>query len=264
MMQRGPMLVRVIVAALLIGGFATAPALSRNAPGQQAERRYVVQPGDTFRAIADRLGVAMEDLGAINGVPPPYIVRIGQVLQVPLPRRPEPAPYRPEPAPSRDAFRPLPKQTLPKLTKPIAKKPANAAAKRLAGAPRLIWPTDGAVASGFGSARIGKPNASANRGIDLGAYRGMTVRAAAAGRVIFAGHEPDRFGLLLVIDHGGGWASAYAYLGDLTVKEGQMVRSGERIARVGASGEARRPTLHFELRKDNVALDPIPYLPTRF
>ena len=264
MMQRGPMLVRVIVAALLIGGFATAPALSRNAPGQQAERRYVVQPGDTFRAIADRLGVAMEDLGAINGVPPPYIVRIGQVLQVPLPRRPEPAPYRPQPAPSRDALRPEPKQTLPRPTNAPAKKPPFAPAKRLAGAPRLTWPTDGAVMSAFGSALIGRPNAPANRGIDLSAYKGMTVRAAAGGRVIFAGHEPDRFGLLLVIDLGGGWASAYGYLGDLTVKEGQMVRAGERIARVGASGEARRPTLHFELRQDNVALDPIPYLPTRF
>ena len=253
MMQRGPMLVRVIVAALLIGGFATAPAPLRSAPGQQTVRHYLVQPGDTFRAIADRLGVAMDDLGAINGVPPPYVVRIGQVLQVPLPRPPEPAPYRPES-----------KQTLPKPTKSPVKRPPLAPAKRLAGAPRLTWPTDGAVMSAFGSALIGKPNAPANRGIDLGAYKGMTVRAAAGGRVIFAGHEPDRFGLLLVIDHGGGWVSAYAYLGDLTVKEGQMVRAGERIARVGASGEARRPTLHLELRKDNVPLDPMPYLPTRF
>ena len=93
---------------------------------------------------------------------------------------------------------------------------------------------------------------------------GAGVRAAAAGKVIYAGHEPERFGLLLVIDHGNGWATAYAYLGDVTAKEGQTVRAGERIARVGASGEARRPTLHFELRHDNVPLDPGPYLPPRF
>ena len=77
-----PVLVRVMVAALLVGGNGAVPALSRNAPAPQIERHYVVQPGDTFRAIADRLGVAMEDLGAINGVPPPYIVRIGQSLKV--------------------------------------------------------------------------------------------------------------------------------------------------------------------------------------
>ncbi len=248
MIARGPVLVRVMVAALLVGGIGAAPALSRNAPAPQAERRYVVQPGDTFRAIADRLGVAMEDLGAINGVPPPYVVRIGQSLKVPLPRRPEPAPYR-ETAPVKPA-------------KPAARAPAPAPiapGRKLAGAPRLAWPTDGAVASTFGQPVNGK----LNNGIDLSAYKGMTVRAAAAGRVIFTGHEPERFGLLLVIDHGNGWASAYAYLGDVTVKEGQTVRAGERIARVGASGEVRRPTLHFELRHDNVALDPRPYLPTR-
>ena len=243
MMPWRPVPVRVIMAALLVGGIGATPAVSRNPPVPQVERRYVVQPGDTFRAIADRLGVAMEDLGAINGVPPPYIVRIGQSLNVPLPRRPEPPPYRDVP------------QAMPKPAKLPVKKPALAPAVRLVGAPRFTWPTDGAVASGFGPS---------NNGIDLGAYKGMTVRAAAGGRVIFAGHEPERFGLLLVIDHGGGWASAYAYLGDLTVKEGQTVRSGERIARVGASGEVRRPTLHFELRHDNLALDPGPYLPPRF
>ena len=245
MTMRGPVLVRVIVAALFVGAIPT------HAASPPPPRSYVVQPGDTFRSVADRLGVAMEDLGAINGVPPPYIVRIGQSLKVPLPRRPEPKPYR-QPAPLRPIVRaPAP---APPAPAPIAP------ARKLAGAPRLAWPTDGAVTSTFAQSVSGKPN----RGIDLAAYKGMTVRAAAAGRVIFAGHEPERFGLLLVIDHGNGWASAYAYLGDLTVKEGQTVRAGERIARVGASGEVRRPTLHFELRHDNVALDPTPYLPTRF
>jgi len=248
MTSRGPALVRVIMAALL---FAAAPAHSRNAPAPPPARTYVVQPGDTFRAIAQRFGVEMEDLGAINGVPSPYLVRIGQVLKVPLPRRPEPVYASPVRAPAADR-EPVPaKQARPA---PIAP------ARKLAGAPRLAWPTDGAVANGFGQTVNGKPE----NGIDLVAYKGMAVRAAAGGKVIFAGKEPERFGLLLVIDNGDGWASAYAYLGDLTVKEGQTVRAGERIARVGASGEARRPTLHFELRKDNVAMDPRPYLPQRF
>ena len=244
MIARGPLLVRVIMAALLVGAIPT------HAASPPPPRSYVVQPGDTFRSVADRLGVAMEDLGAINGVPPPYIVRIGQMLRVPLPRRPEPKPYR-ESAPARPVVRaPAPAPA----SAPIAP------ARKLAGAPRLAWPTDGAIDRAFAQPVNGKPN----RGIDLAAYKGMTVRAAAPGKVIFAGHEPERFGLLLVIDHGNGWASAYAYLGDVTVKEGQMVRAGERIARVGASGEVRRPTLHFELRHDNVALDPTPYLPTQF
>ncbi|MFM9673614.1 murein hydrolase activator EnvC family protein, partial [Streptomyces galilaeus] len=89
-------------------------------------------------------------------------------------------------------------------------------------------------------------------GIDLTAFAGMTVHAAAPGRVLFAGTEPGRFGQLIVIDHGGGWATAYAYLGKVSVREGQQVARGADIARIGSSGEATRPTLHFELRKDNV------------
>lgn len=206
------------------------------APGRSAERGYVVQPGDTFRAIATRLAVDMADLGAINGIPSPYVVRVGQVLRVPLPRRLEPGFSRP-------------------TAMPTAPPPPPVTAE----APRLAWPTDGAIAARFGVTVDGRPN----KGIDLAAYRGLAVRAAAAGRVIFAGHEPERFGQLVVIDHGGGWATAYAYLGELSVREGSSVRRGDRIARIGDSGAARTPTLHFELRRDNVAVDPAPFLPPR-
>jgi murein DD-endopeptidase MepM/ murein hydrolase activator NlpD len=92
----------------------------------------------------------------------------------------------------------------------------------------------------------------ANNGIDLAAFAGMTVHASAAGKVIFAGNEPERFGQLIVIDHGRGWVTAYAYLGRIDVKQGQQVAARQSIARIGKSGEARKPTLHFELRRDNV------------
>jgi lipoprotein NlpD len=91
----------------------------------------------------------------------------------------------------------------------------------------------------------------------------MTVHAAAAGKVIFAGTEPERFGQLIVIDHGGGWVTAYAYLGKVSVKEGQTVPARAVVARIGASGEAVKPMLHFELRRDNAPRDPLPYLPVR-
>lgn len=218
---------------------ATArPAVRQVAADRPAAREYVVQRGDTFRAIAARLGVDMRDLGAVNGIPSPYVVRIGQVLRVPLPRRPEPG----------------------LVARPPVARPAPSPPGPATDAPRLIWPTDGAVATGFGATVRGRPN----RGIDLVAYRGLAVRAAAAGRVIFAGQEPERFGQLVVIDHGGGWTTAYAYLGEVTVREGEAVRQGERIARVGESGAAHSPTLHFELRRDNVPVDPARVLPQRF
>ena len=102
-----------------------------------------------------------------------------------------------------------------------------------------------------------------SNGIDLTAHYGTKVRAAAAGTVLYAGKEPERFGQLILVDHGGGFVTAYAYLGMMTVKEGQAVTKGERIALVGQSGEVQRPTVHFELRRNNVPRDPELYLPPR-
>jgi len=137
--------------------------------------------------------------------------------------------------------------------------PAKAPTKREAGVPRLVWPTSGAVTAKFGAPVKGLPN----NGIDLAAFAGMTVHAAAPGKVVFAGTEPERFGQLILIAHGSGWVTAYAYLGQVKVKEGQQVKARQVIARIGKSGEARRPGLHFELRKGTAPRNPALYLPIR-
>jgi murein DD-endopeptidase MepM/ murein hydrolase activator NlpD len=144
-----------------------------------------------------------------------------------------------------------PENLLPKRT--------TAPARKETGAPRLTWPTSGAVTAKFGAPVKGLPN----NGIDLAAFAGMTVHAAAAGKVVFAGKEPERFGQLIVIEHTGGWVTAYAYLGKVLVKEGQSVKAREVIARIGKSGEAKRPGLHFELRKGTSPRNPALYLPIR-
>ena len=74
--------------------------------------------------------------------------------------------------------------------------------------------------------------------------------------MIFAGDEPTRFGRLVVIDHGNGWHTAYGHLSRITVSKGEVVKSGERIGLAGDAGVARRPELHFEIRKDGRPLDP--------
>ena len=157
----------------------------------------------------------------------------------------------------------LPKKPAPKpapLPAPLpAPKPAQIPAASQARAPRLVWPTSGAVTSKFGAVVKGVPN----NGIDLAAFAGMTVHAAAAGKVVFAGTEPERFGQLILIEHAGGWVTAYAYLGQVRIKEGQQVKARQVIARIGKSGEAKRPGLHFELRRGTVPYNPMRYLPIR-
>ncbi|GHD00236.1 M23 family metallopeptidase [Novosphingobium pokkalii] len=217
---------------------------------------YVVQPGDTFAAIARRMGVSMAALAAENRVPLPYLITQGQVLRRPSPPQ---APQALKPAsPTAPVRRPPPAARPAPPPRPVPT-PAPSHARE-AGAPRLAWPTSGTIVARYG---VPHPGGRANNGIDLAAFTGMSVHAAAAGRVVFAGNEPERFGQLIVIDHGGGWVTAYAYLGRVDVQEGQRVLARQAIARIGKSGEAKKPTLHFELRRDNVPRDPAPYLPVR-
>jgi peptidoglycan hydrolase-like protein with peptidoglycan-binding domain len=93
-------------------------------------------------------------------------------------------------------------------------------------------------------------------GIDFAASRGTSVRAVAAGSVVFAG-PGGNFGLLVVIAHSGELRSFYAHLSRVDVTQGQSVKSGTRIGLSGESGEARGPNLHFELRIRGAAVDPL-------
>ena len=118
----------------------------------------------------------------------------------------------------------------------------------------LIWPLDGVVTSGFGM-RWGRMH----EGIDIAASTGAPVWAAAAGTVIHAGWLGG-YGNLVVLDHGNGLATAYAHCSAILVGVGQTVAQGETMALVGSTGHSTGPHLHFEVRVDGVAVDPLLYL----
>jgi murein DD-endopeptidase MepM/ murein hydrolase activator NlpD len=98
-------------------------------------------------------------------------------------------------------------------------------------------------------------------GIDVLADEGTAVRAAAAGKVIFAGQGPEEYGLTVIVWHSGRWTTTYSYLSKITVKEGDPVGAGERIGLIGETGLAEEPQLHFEIRRNKIAQDPARYLP---
>ena len=98
-----------------------------------------------------------------------------------------------------------------------------------------------------------------HEGIDLGAAYGTPIAAAAAGTVIYAGWLGG-YGNLTVIDHGGGLATAYGHQSQITVTVGQQVGQGEIIGNVGSTGHSTGPHLHFEVRIDGQAVDPLGYL----
>jgi murein DD-endopeptidase MepM/ murein hydrolase activator NlpD len=118
----------------------------------------------------------------------------------------------------------------------------------------FIWPVNAPITSPFGW-RWGR----LHEGLDLGAAYGAPIAAAAAGVVIYAGWESG-YGNLTVIDHGGGLATAYGHQSRIAVSVGQSVSQGEIIGYVGSTGHSTGPHLHFEVRVDGQAVDPLGYL----
>ena len=94
-------------------------------------------------------------------------------------------------------------------------------------------------------------------GLDYAAPSGAPVSAAAAGRVTFAGWSTGGWGRLVTIAHAGGTRTMYAHLSRVGARVGQRVEAGQRIGRVGASGRATGPHLHFEVRLRGAAVDPL-------
>jgi peptidoglycan hydrolase-like protein with peptidoglycan-binding domain len=108
--------------------------------------------------------------------------------------------------------------------------------------------------------RFGPRGARFHAGLDLPAPYGARVRAAAAGRVVRAGWDSGGYGYLVVVRHRRRVRTFYAHLSHINVRRGERVRAGARVGRVGASGEATGPHLHFEVRRRGAAVDPLPAL----
>jgi murein DD-endopeptidase MepM/ murein hydrolase activator NlpD len=118
----------------------------------------------------------------------------------------------------------------------------------------FIWPVHGVFTSGFGW-RWGRMH----EGIDLAVPNGTPVVAAAAGTVIVAGWTGG-YGNLVVVDHGNGIATAYGHNTYVTVAPGQAVAQGQLIAYSGNTGHSTGPHVHFEVRVNGSAVDPLGYL----
>lgn len=115
---------------------------------------------------------------------------------------------------------------------------------------RLAYPASGGIRSPFGT-RWGRPHL----GIDIGAGNGSPVVSAEAGTVTAVGYQGG-YGLRIDVDHGGGVVTRYAHLSSTAVKVGQSVERGQFIGRVGATGNATGPHLHFEVVVNGVHKDP--------
>ncbi|MBQ6772779.1 MAG: peptidoglycan DD-metalloendopeptidase family protein [Synergistaceae bacterium] len=122
------------------------------------------------------------------------------------------------------------------------------------------WPVRGKISSNYGY-RIHPilKRKILHTGIDIAAPNGTPVKAAAAGEVLFDGWLRG-YGRVVILDHGRDYSTLYAHLSSSLVKEGQVVRAGATIARVGKTGNVTGYHLHFEVRKGSYVQNPLDYL----
>ena len=125
---------------------------------------------------------------------------------------------------------------------------------------------------GTGSAKINSPfgmrthpsygTQEFHQGVDFEAETGDDVYAAASGRITYAGRQKG-YGKVVIIDHGRDISTVYAHLSETSVRKGERVEAGQRIGKVGVSGNATGSHLHLELRVSGEAVNPLDYMEIR-
>ena len=205
-------------------------ALLKDVQGEQKKAKAAAQElMNAQQAIGDKIIALMQEKGARGRAPAP-------------PSTPPASPRTPAPQ------QPLKPQKKPQQYTYLA----NGAV--------LEWPIQGSIAMAFGS-RIHPVFKTKvfNSGIDIRAASRAPVRAAGPGEVLFTGWIRG-FGQVVIIDHGRGISTVYAHLASASVAEGDAVKTGSPLGKVGNSGANTDYGLHFEVRRNGRAEDPLHYL----
>jgi lipoprotein NlpD len=246
------------------GGISTGTTTPAPASGF-----HTVRQGETLLGIARQYGVTLPDLVAWNNVTDPNQIHVGQTIRV-APTGAAPAAIV-APGSAGAVATPVPPVgseagAVPLVREPVGgrapvaepavpEQPApGVSAPDAAVSGQWQWPAAGGLIAGY--------NEASNKGLDIGGSVGDPVYAASAGKVVYAGSGLRGYGKLIVIKHNQEYNSVYAHNDKLLVKEDDQVVQGQKIAELGSS-EADRPKLHFEIRKQGKAVDPMGYLPAR-
>lgn len=205
---------------------------------------YRVVSGDTLYSIAQRHGMTVSQLRAVNNLQDENL-RVGQTLHVTgtavaSTRAVQPTPVVTTTTTTSVTTTPTPSVSAPTIT----------ASGKTASHAGLTWQNPLAGAS------IGKAFSSSTRGVELQGSANQTVVAAADGQVIFSGNGPRGYGKLVVVQHSPNLLTAYSNGDNLIVKEQERVKRGQSLARLGSAGK-----LHFEVRENGTPVNPSNYIP---
>jgi len=233
------------------GGAAYAPVIERKTVSKQLPSSHIVVRGETLYSIAWRYGIDFRGLVSTNNIAVPYTIYPGQKLML------RAASVTAAGVVSNKASKTISKTASKRGGQSVAARPpvkkavkSNVGANSVAKLGAWRWPIRGKVITPFKSA------SAVHKGVDIRGKLGEPVYAANSGKVVYAGSGLVGYGKLLIVKHDRQYLSAYGHNSKLLVKEGALVKAGQKVATVGDSG-TDKVMLHFEIRRNGKPVNPL-------
>ncbi|MCG9696061.1 peptidoglycan DD-metalloendopeptidase family protein [Shewanella sp. Isolate11] len=288
------LLIGVLISGCSFQAQTPAPVVSLNSPvkktyhrGGLTSEQYKVRKGDTLYSISWAANKDFVDIANNNGLKQPYTIYPGQVLNLNFSKSKS---NRQKTDLSKKNQTKVATKNTNNVKKQLVKSTSSAATENTIVAKKSLdqykkpaysettsqqninevihkphsvlpnkvykwhWPVKGKLISRFSA------NEQGNKGIKIAGSRGDRIKAAADGRVVYAGNALRGYGNLVIIKHSDDYLSAYAHADKILVKEKQFVTAGQTVASMGNTG-TNQVMLHFEIRYHGKSVDPLKYLP---
>jgi len=230
-------------------GPKTIPPVTDLSIVDRSKSIYIVQLGDGLESVSFSTGKKVEHLALWNDLSKPYKIYVGEKIGLNASAGKRLVAKKPKKQPKISHVKPKPAKpkTAQLASQPIpeAKLPSRVSAWR--------WPAKGKLIQSFSKSK-------GRFGIQIAAKRGSPVLAAASGQVVYAGSGIKGYGQLVIVKHSEKFLSAYAHNDRILVNEGERVKAGQKLAKMGSTG-SKNVKLHFEVRKNGEPVNPLNYLP---
>ena len=228
--------VLLFISAVLFLNTCAHPKTQIQKPLPPQEMRgvyHVVERHQTFYRICKTYGVDLKEIASLNRISDPSKIQTGQRIFIPGARRVLKVEIYIDDVVSEQGEK------------------AKVAYKRF----DFIWPVEGKINQGFEEAENRR-----HQGIDISSAVGAPIKASNAGTVIYSNNTIKGYGNLIILRHSEELVTVYAHNQVNLVEEGTWVEKGQIIGKVGQTGRTSGPHLHFEIRKNNKAIDPLLFL----
>jgi murein DD-endopeptidase MepM/ murein hydrolase activator NlpD len=233
-MLRNILWISFLFVIVLIGGCARYKVPSEKPLHTDKKGVYhVVERHQTFYRICKTYEVDLKEVASLNGISEPSKIQAGQGIFIPGAKKVLKVEIYIDDVAAEQGER------------------AKVSYKKM----DFIWPVEGKISDVFEEAENRR-----HQGIDISSPSGTPIKASNAGRVIYSGHTIEGYGNLIILRHSGEFVTVYAHNDVNLVEEGSWVKQGQIIGRVGQTGRASGPHLHFEIRRNNKTVNPLVFL----